>query len=71
MGHTPTRRITTVIWGALELLRLGWVTRFRLRGRYWSWRLHTALGDGPPPGRVEMIRMTLQYAAWARRMRKG
>jgi hypothetical protein len=71
MRQTPMIRITTVIWGSLELLRLGWITRFRLKGRYWSWRMHTAMGDGPKPGRGEMIRLILEYAAWARRMRRG
>lgn len=65
------RRIATIALGLLELLRLGWITRFRLRGRYWTWRMHTALGDGPRPGRGEMIFMAIEYAAWARRMRKG
>lgn len=65
------RRITTITQGLLELLRLGWITRFRLRGRYWAWRMHTALGDGPRPGRGEMIVLAIEYAAWARRMRKG
>ena len=70
-GHSPMRRITTIALGLLELVRLGIITRFRLKGRYWTWRLHTAMGDGPKPGRGEMIFMAIEYAAWARRMRKG
>ena len=71
MHQSPMRQITTIALGLLELVSLGCITRFRIRGRYWTWRLHTALGDGPRPGRAEMILMTIEYAAWARRMRKG
>ena len=70
-GPSIVRRITTILCGSLELIRLGWVTRFRLRGAYWSWRMHTALGEGPKPTRAEMLWMILEYAAWARRMRRG
>lgn len=64
-------RISTACAGILELARLGWITKFRLKGRYWTWRMHTALGEGAKPPRSEMIGMVLEYAAWARRMRRG
>ncbi|MCC6952342.1 MAG: hypothetical protein WAZ94_10525 [Phycisphaerales bacterium] len=55
--------------GAWELLKLGVRTRFRLRGKYWEWRLHTAFGRGYP-GRGEMVRAMLEYGCWMRRMRR-
>lgn len=66
-----TRPLDTV--GALyELARLGVITRFRLRGPYWRWRLHTAFGSGPAPGgRAGMVRSVLDYGRWVRRMRRG
>ncbi|MDX2147555.1 MAG: hypothetical protein SFZ23_08540 [Planctomycetota bacterium] len=56
--------------GALyELLRLGVLSRFRFRGPYWQWRLHTAFGRGTPP-RGEMIRAVLRYGRWMRDIRR-
>ena len=58
--------------GALyELLRLGIITRFDFRGPYWSWRMNTAFGRGPPASRSELIRSILDYARWVRRTRRG
>ena len=55
--------------GLYELARLAVLTRFRLRGPYWSWRLHTAFGRGYPP-RGELIRSILAYGRWVHRMRR-
>lgn len=58
--------------GALyELLRLGVISRFRFRGPYWSWRLHTAFGRGYPQSRAELVRSILAYGRWAYRTRRG
>jgi hypothetical protein len=56
--------------GALyELARLGVISRFRFRGPYWQWRLHTAFGRGYPPRR-ELIGAVLAYGRWIRQMRR-
>lgn len=53
-----------------QLCRLAWVTGFRFRGAYWTWRLQTAYGRGyPTKGR--MLRDVLEYARWVHRMRRG
>ena len=58
--------------GALyELFRLAALSGFRLKGRYWSWRMHTAFGRGYPASRGELIRSVLEYGRWVRRMRRG
>jgi hypothetical protein len=63
------RTFSTLIFGPIELARLALVSGFRLRGKYWSWRWHTAFGRGRPP-RGELIWSVLRFAHWARRMRK-
>lgn len=65
------RRPAIAAWpgAVLALLSLGWATRFRLRGAYWSWRMETAFGRGRPTRRA-MIAATLDYGDWARRMRR-
>lgn len=63
-------RASEWVFGSLELLRLGFVTRFRFGGPYWAWRMETAFGRGKP-SRSEMVRSAVKYGAWARRMRKG
>lgn len=55
----------------VELLRLAAISGFRLRGKYWTWRMHTAFGRGVPAGRAEYIASILEYGRWARRMRRG
>jgi hypothetical protein len=58
--------------GAWNLLLLGVATRFRLRGKYWSWRMETAFGADRskwPPAR-ERRRAALEYGAWVGSMRK-
>ncbi|MBC02862.1 MAG: hypothetical protein CMJ34_06120 [Phycisphaerae bacterium] len=59
--------------GLLGLLHLAAVTRFRLRGRYWSWRMETALGSDRSawPSARERRRAILLYGAWSRRLRRG
>ncbi|MFG0284631.1 MAG: hypothetical protein ACF8R7_09440 [Phycisphaerales bacterium JB039] len=64
------RHAADTIGGLWELLRLGWLTRFRFRGPYWQWRMHTAFGRGYPPRR-ELIASVLEYGRWMRRMRRG
>ena len=45
------------------------VTRFRFRGPYWQWRLHTAFGRGYPPKR-ELLASILEYGRWIHQMRR-
>ena len=56
--------------GIYQLARLALLSGFRLRGRYWSWRLHTAFGRGYPRSRMELIRSILAYGRWIHRMRR-
>ena len=58
--------------GLLELIRLAIVTRFRLRGPYWRWRMETALGRDRSkwPSARERRASILRYAAWAREIRR-
>lgn len=63
------RALIETIGGIYQLGRLGLVTRFRFRGPYWQWRLHTAFGRGYPESRWELIRSVLAYGRWVHRMR--
>ena len=56
----------------IGFIRLGFATRFRVRGAYWQWRHETAFGKDPDrqPGRMETIRLAIDYAAWTTRMRR-
>jgi hypothetical protein len=56
--------------GVYELARLAFLTGFRFRGPYWSWRLHTAFGRGKP-GPIALVRSVLDYGRWVHRMRRG
>ena len=58
--------------GIWELVRLGAKTRFRLRGKYWRWRMETAFGTqkSKMPPRSERRKAILEYARWVRRMRR-
>lgn len=67
--HPPAPPLREWPGALLELIRLGWVTRFRLGGAYWRWREETAFGRGSPP-RGARLAAVLGYAAWARRMRR-
>jgi hypothetical protein len=57
------------IGAVYELARLAALSGFRLRGRYWKWRMHTAFGRGWPESRRELIVAVLAYGRWVRRMR--
>lgn len=53
------------------LMSLAMVSKFRLKGRYWSWRLMTAFPDGSPPGgKIGFVRFGLDYGRWAWRIRR-
>lgn len=62
-------RAVEILTGAWELIKMGFASRFRFRGPYWQWRLHTAFGRGIPPRR-DLIRSVLRYGAWVRQMRR-
>ncbi len=57
------------IAGLWALFCLGWHTRFRLSGRYWTWRKETAFGDTSPNG-SEKRRALLEYGQWMHTMQK-
>ena len=59
------------VGGVWELLRLGFVTRFKFRGGYWTWRLQTAFGRGYPASRSELVRSVLDYGRWIYRLRRA
>ncbi len=65
----PLRAGVETVGGLWGLARLGLLTRFRFRGPYWQWRLHTAFGRGYPP-RGELVASMLEYARWIHRMRR-
>ncbi|HLO40642.1 MAG TPA: hypothetical protein VK176_06430 [Phycisphaerales bacterium] len=65
------RWLLDTLGGLWELLRLGWITRFRFKGAYWSWRIHTAFGRGMPTSRWETLHAVIAYARWMHRMRRG
>ncbi|MCC5823684.1 MAG: hypothetical protein LAT64_10875 [Phycisphaerales bacterium] len=62
----------TLIEGLLGLTALGFSTRFRVGGAYWRWRMHTAFPGGRPAegGRMALVRLALEYGAWAWRTRR-
>ena len=55
--------------GCCRLAGLLLRSRLRLRGRYWTWRRETAMGDSDL-GRGEKFRAVLEYARWLDRMRR-
>lgn len=63
-------RLLETLGGCVELCRLVVLSRFRLRGPYWSWRWQTAFGRGVPP-RGELIRGLLEYGRWVYRTRRS
>jgi hypothetical protein len=65
------RRLLDNFGAVYELARLGVITRFRFRGPYWRWRMHTAFGRGYPSSRAELVAAVLAYGRWMRRMRRG
>lgn len=64
-------RASDYVFGLYELARLTAISRFRLRGAYWRWRMETAFGAGLPDSRWELIRSAIAYGAWAHRIRRG
>jgi hypothetical protein len=70
-GLTGVRPVLDTLGGLYELARLAFISRFRFRGPYWSWRMHTAFGRGYPSSRWELFRAVLAYGRWMRRMRRG
>lgn len=59
-----------ILGGLWQLLRLGWISRFRFMGPYWQWRLHTAFGKGYPSSRWELVKSVISYGIWMHRMRR-
>ncbi len=57
--------------GLWVLCSLAIISRFAFKGRYWQWRSTTAFPPGSSPkGRVAYLRLTLEYARWAWRIRR-
>lgn len=65
------RAVLDTLGGLYQLARLAVISRFRFRGPYWSWRLHTAFGRGTPASRWELVCAVLAYGRWMHRMRRG
>ncbi|MDX2118027.1 MAG: hypothetical protein SFY96_07590 [Planctomycetota bacterium] len=63
------RTLFDTLGGLWELLRLAWISRFRFRGAYWQWRMHTAFGRGKPP-LPELIESVIDYGRWVYRTRR-
>jgi len=64
--------IQSLLQSLLGLLWLGFATRFRVNGAYWSWRKETAFGldESKWPSPAARRHAMLEYARWAWRMRK-
>jgi hypothetical protein len=62
--------LTDNVMALFELARLGVLSRFRFRGSYWRWRMHTAFGRGYPASRWELVRSVLAYGRWMHQMRR-
>lgn len=69
IGHA-LRWMLDTLGGCIELVRLGIITGFRMRGPYWTWRTQTAFGRGWPKTKGEQLASILEYARWVRRMRR-
>lgn len=66
----PPMRLLQLPGALWALFRLGWATRFRLNGKYWTWRRETAFGVDPqrmPSARARRDAV-LEYAHWVRCM---
>jgi hypothetical protein len=59
--------------GLWQLLRLMIATRFRSRGRYWTWREETAFGadEARRPSKALQREAILDYARWVHRMKRA
>lgn len=63
--------ICDFIGGLWVLVSLAWISRFRFSSSYWTWRKQTAFPTNDPQrGRFPVIRLTLDYAQWAWRLRR-
>ncbi|HYE61656.1 MAG TPA: hypothetical protein VD997_06645 [Phycisphaerales bacterium] len=64
------RRLLDNLAGLWQLFRLGWISGFRFKGPYWTWRMQTAFGRGMPATKRELIASVLEYGRWMARMRR-
>ena len=64
-------RVIDLLGGVYQLARLAVITRFRFRGPYWEWRIHTAFGRGLPESRREIVAAVIEYGVWMHRTRTG
>lgn len=64
------RSLLDFLGGLFEMIRMGVISKFKLRGQYWSWRTHTAFPESNPPRGQSMPRLALEYFIWAHRIRK-
>jgi hypothetical protein len=64
-------RVLDFLGALYELARLAILTRFRFKGPYWTWRMHTAFGRGLPESRRDLAASVIEYGAWVHRMRRG
>jgi hypothetical protein len=55
-----------------ELAILGWRTRFRRRGAYWTWRMETAFGHDASrmPDAAARREAIIDYANWVAAMKR-
>jgi hypothetical protein len=68
----PMRSFLDNLWALYELARLALITRCNFKGKYWTWRWHTAIGpDSSRISRAEKLRAMLHYGRWVARMRRG
>ena len=65
------RRFCENIGAVWQLFRLAALSGFRMRGKYWTWRMQTAFGRGLPASRRELFGSILEYGRWVGRMRRG
>lgn len=63
------RFVLDTLGGCWRMFCLLCITRFRLKGPYWSWRMNTAFGSHPPK-RAERLHAAFEYARWTHRMRR-
>ncbi len=65
-------RFWNFLGGIYEMLRAGWICRFRFKGSYWTWRTNTAFPDpSAPKGRLARGRLAIAYFMWVHRIRNG
>jgi hypothetical protein len=71
-GEIPYTVHMHVVRGLWNLALLGAKTGFRLKGRYWTWRMETAFGADRSkwPSAAERRRAAIEYGAWVGAMRR-